>query len=306
MRLKEDRRPQISFHVARERMLFVTPFGYQYYDPRSGLYWKIGSSRNFSKSIVQYPVKDIESPVIVVQDEFDGSNFSHFLYDAVPRIIYAIEYLGIGRPIFLMGGIESDYHRIILNWISRKYSIPQTSFVFSKNRENWNIKNKVIFFSDQRAAISHPLHMAHPQTVRLVRDIFDPKILEGEDSLPQKLYISRSDASMRRIKNENQIMEVLARKGFSPIILSKFSAVDQIRMMANAREVIAPHGMGLTNFLFSRRPASVLELFHPTVGSDAYAFVCFALGISYNFIMGHKTSEVDIDYCVDCTELEAF
>jgi hypothetical protein len=74
--------------------------------------------------------------------------------------------------------------------------------------------------------------------------------------------------------------------GFAMICLSDLSVVDQIELVRGADVIVAPHGMGLTHIAFHDGRPLIIELHHPVVGTDAYAFIACALGFRYHAIIG--------------------
>ena len=97
----------------------------------------------------------------------------------------------------------------------------------------------------------------------------------------------------------------LGRLGYTTIRLSEHDIVDQLSMIANARSVVAPHGMGLAWLLFHQGMATVTELFHPNVGSDAYAFVSRAVGLDYRFVIGQDAGDDRVGYSVPIEQVIA-
>jgi capsular polysaccharide biosynthesis protein len=75
----------------------------------------------------------------------------------------------------------------------------------------------------------------------------------------RKIYISRRSATHRRIVNEDEVRALAGRHGFEVVELEDLPVTEQIRMFASARTILAPHGAGLTNIIYSERPR-VLEL----------------------------------------------
>jgi capsular polysaccharide biosynthesis protein len=43
--------------------------------------------------------------------------------------------------------------------------------------------------------------------------------------------------------------------------LSKLNFIDQVRLFYNCKQIIAPHGAGLTNLIFCKKNTRVLEIF---------------------------------------------
>ena len=303
-RFKLDRRPAFRIYSGKRNSLYISPYGYQYFNDLSDKSWRMASSRTFSRSVNKYGVVFLDKPIVVLQDQFDGGNFAHFIYDYIPRLIsfcYRNERIA-KSAVFVCGGVRSSLHDIILNSVSAACDLDISQFFFPKNREIWNTSSSVFFFSDQREAITHPLHMCRPETVRVVRASVDISLPTSE--LPRRIYISRQDAAMRRISNEDEFVPQLQRLGYTKVLMSALTAPQQIELLANATHVVAPHGMGLTPILFSKRPCRLIELFSPMIGSDAYAFISKSIGIRYEYIVGSRGAVIsDSDYQINVQEL---
>lgn len=77
---------------------------------------------------------------------------------------------------------------------------------------------------------------------------------------PQRIYISRRDTPQRALENEAQLEDALAQQGYTIITPSHLSFDEQILVMRNALEIVAPHGAGMTNIVFAPRRTAVHEL----------------------------------------------
>lgn len=75
-----------------------------------------------------------------------------------------------------------------------------------------------------------------------------------------RIYITRQNATRRRVKNEEELMERLRSYGFKRYELEDISVKDQVSLFTNADLIVAPHGAGLTNIIYSESPA-IIELF---------------------------------------------
>lgn len=76
----------------------------------------------------------------------------------------------------------------------------------------------------------------------------------------RRLYISRSDVTLRRLLNEEELVHALEKRGFECINPGTLSFTDQIEIFSQASVVVGPHGAGLTNILFAPASCRVLEL----------------------------------------------
>ncbi|MCC0179234.1 glycosyltransferase family 61 protein [Waterburya agarophytonicola K14] len=124
-------------------------------------------------------------------------------------------------------------------------------------------------------------------------------------SFSSKVFVSRRKALGRRIANENEVMEALKPLGFTPYILEEMSYIEQVKLFAQAKVIIAPHGAGLTNLIFADNPI-ILELFGAYVGRE---FANLARGMDFKYgCLGcppprGEVRQKDGDMMVDVSEL---
>ena len=63
------------------------------------------------------------------------------------------------------------------------------------------------------------------------------------------------------MQNEDALVSALRSLGVVPVALETITPPDQIALFRNARLIVAPHGAGLANLVFTKRGAcTVLEL----------------------------------------------
>jgi capsular polysaccharide biosynthesis protein len=86
----------------------------------------------------------------------------------------------------------------------------------------------------------------------------------------RKVYVSRRDSSNRVMANEQDLELVLRHRGFEVVTLSNLSFKQQIEVFQSADTIVAPHGAGLANLLFSRPGANIIEL-----SMESYLNQCF-------------------------------
>lgn len=298
-------RPGMEVLSSSGGSLFVTMFGYQYFSKYTDEYWPEASSRCFGLSDHSYPEMLQDRDIVVIQDQFDGSNFSHFLYDWVPRVIYFCEVFPEIRQnvLFVMGGVKGSFQKLFIDLLCQRFTLGDTQFYYPSSREIWNLSGRLHVFSDQ-SKITHPLNLCHPLTIRLVRALASRLELPNLDL--RKLYISRADAPMRAIRNDEDVANILQKKGYQKVVMSEYNVIDQISLLSNADHIVGAHGMGLTNILLSDRISNLFELFSPVIGSDAYWLVSRAIGVKYTMLVGHNSREDEsLKYDIDINLLGA-
>lgn len=88
--------------------------------------------------------------------------------------------------------------------------------------------------------------------------------LRGEDATdgdtPRRIYVSRAGARERRVHNDTAVLDALSSYGFESYRLEELPVAEQVQLFAEADVVVAPHGAGLSNLVYSEG-VSVVELF---------------------------------------------
>ena len=102
----------------------------------------------------------------------------------------------------------------------------------------------------------------------------------------QRIYLSRAQASGRKILNEEEIWPLFSRRGFRRVTLEKMSLVDQIALFSQAEAVVAPHGAGLTNLVWSAPHTQVLEIFSPLYVNLCYWAIATPIHADYYYLLG--------------------
>jgi len=110
-----------------------------------------------------------------------------------------------------------------------------------------------------------------------------------------RIYISRREASNRRVLNEPALEDRLAEMGFEAYVLEDLSVDEQISLFSQADVVFGLHGAGFTNTMFAE-DATVVELFGSTVYSTVYYYIASGLGFDYGAI---QSPSVARDVAVD-------
>ena len=119
-----------------------------------------------------------------------------------------------------------------------------------------------------------------PDILRQLRRQLSEHTISGDDQ--KKIYVSRSGAARRQLKNEHEICQVLERRGFETVSFEDLSLTQQIRLASRCRVLIGLHGAGLTNMLFLPPGAHVIEIrMRGDRHNNCYFSMASALGLHY-------------------------
>jgi len=105
-----------------------------------------------------------------------------------------------------------------------------------------------------------------------------------------RIFVSRRSgvrSAMRVIENEDLLMSALAAKGFRRYFLEDMSFEEQIELFYDAESVVAAHGAGLANLIFSEN-VKVVELHPSKLLIPNFHYICLSMGHSYSFWKGTR------------------
>ena len=225
------------------------------------------------------PVEKIEGKVAVLSG-LAGHIYYHWMFDILPRIEL------IQRSNLKL----SDIDCFVVNSISKPFQ--------KETLELLNIPANKILESDRHAHIqatelivpSFPGYMdwVPPGTMQFLRQTFLPQINLAKNKLSKKIYISRAKAKNRQIINEAEVSQLLTSQGFRTIFLEEMSVLEQVAIFANAEEIVAPHGSGLTNIVFCSPNTKVVELFSPNYQRTDYWMISQHLELQHYYLVGEN------------------
>lgn len=125
------------------------------------------------------------------------------------------------------------------------------------------------------------------------------------------IYISRQDAAVRKITNDEEISLLLKNKyGIETVIPGKLSLKDQAELFHNSTFIISPHGAGLTNLIWCQnKEGALLEIFPSKSVSTYIGFEIHAKSLNFIYdsitLDGRTRNEnVSIDTGILCEKID--
>jgi capsular polysaccharide biosynthesis protein len=221
---------------------------------------------------------------VIIGDRFSSPpNLSHFMLDQVTRLAcYAQAGLRLDEVTVIGPEPVADFQRAILESCGVRHVIGTGRPARLRVGRLWVASNC--------RELQHPAHVGADWAIDYLRRTLAPETA-GAPRL--RLYISRLDATSRRVTNEAELCHVLAAHGFTILLASQMSYAEQAAAFAAASHVIGAHGAGLTNIVLCRPGTHVLEFFHPLYGTDAYAALAPEGGFRYAALTGKDGASDD-------------
>lgn len=112
------------------------------------------------------------------------------------------------------------------------------------------------------------------EELQMVHDYIVARIPEEYKSrtYPARIYVTRRKAKYRKIANEQEVVSLLEKYGFSVIDFDDMTFWEQVAQMQAAKNFISVHGAGYSNTLFMNQMTSVVELINEKYAQIEYTF----------------------------------
>lgn len=168
----------------------------------------------------------------------------------------------------------------IPNGVVRARQLVYSSFLFSES-----IKT--------RPAYNNGIHHKgwSPEYLSALRDIAftrNKNVYPG----PEKVYITRRDASHRKLRNESAVIDALERMGFVTICPGELNLEEQMHALSNAKIVVGLHGAGMTNLVWCNEGCRVIEIAPAHFDDPGYRFLSQIRGHDYSVLLAEQHEHV--------------
>ena len=203
-------------------------------------------------------------------------NFHHWLIDLLPR-------LGLVRRA---GYDLAQFDHVIVNHANRGYQ-SSTLTQLGIAPEKIILASEAIWARcDSLVVPSLKLnHQTMPAAdVAFLRAAFLP---ERTAVAPhRRVYLSRSDARYRRLRNEEELLPVLRAHDFEIISPARLEFSEQARLFSEAAVIAGPAGAAFANLVFASAPARVIEIVPPQWLAAFHWMISARLGLSHTILLG--------------------
>lgn len=126
--------------------------------------------------------------------------------------------------------------------------------------------------------------------------------LPPEHEQIERIYVSRANAEYRRIRNEEQLIELLAGYGFKAVKPETLRFREQVNLFHRAEVIVSAHGSNWGNILFSGK-IKIFVLYPDRKPNTHIYTMAKALGQEHYFLAGEEPSE-NSDFTVDLAAIE--
>lgn len=200
-------------------------------------------------------------------------NYHHWLIECLVRIKYLNEFDKEKKLKIILPNNMNSFQKESIKLLD----IPEENIIYLDK----NYRFKKLYFSSLG-------NFSHNEISWLREYIFNKLSIIPKSE--KKYYISRNDANQRRINNESDLINLLKEQDFEILELTKYSFIEQVKIFSQAKVIIAPHGAGMTNMIFTPSDCNIIELAPNDQVNHCFWLLSNVLNLDYYFITGQIVS----------------
>lgn len=215
----------------------------------------------------------IEGSVINLIGVHKGvKHYFHIFFDYIfPLLFFLKKYQNSQESIsILVRNNPNHVQRELYNLIEENF--PYVKFILVEKGAFFECENLIYFNHFHNAFYDYQRNSQISETIFGLRDLLLKKyqIPNLDYTAKDLIYISRNRARLRKNLNEKSFQKELHKRGFKTVVLEDISFKEQVATFFNAKFIIATHGAGYTNLIFSNQKLHFLEIFSKKYGSKDY------------------------------------
>jgi hypothetical protein len=218
------------------------------------------------------------------------ANLYHWTVEVLPRAIALLHVQG--SPVRLV--IPDDaalFQRKTLEALLQR--VESVRVVPMARHARWDVESLLL----PDLGVKDNSGFLHPDVHAFTRTVLLGTVSSEAFRTRVRLFVSRSTAAKRRIKNEDELWPIAARAGFCRVAPEKLTYPEQVRLFRDSSHVVAPHGAALTNILCGSG-TRVLELQPRNRIRTHYALLAACLRLSYHCLLDGE-ADTKQDFSID-------
>lgn len=235
----------------------------------------------------RYPVLPYPGSCTSIDYVFTGKNYYHYLVDSLPRL-WSLKHPTLMRqpkPLVVLDPSVPkrfrEFSKLVFPHL-RFRTVPRFFRILPKQYIH------LPYLSKDRVGFS----TADTQTsggfipnefLDFLRKAVQQRLSSADQSYPDKIYIKRGLATVRKVTNEANVEKTLSSMGFVSVDLSKLGLLEQAKLFLKAKAIVGPHGAGFANLLYcTPESTKVFEIYPSRVNArHYYSLYCHAMNMPY-------------------------
>ena len=231
-------------------------------------------STRYEQESIDFKKEKVEGDSVLLSVD-SAPMYFHWMYHVLPRIDllnqYEVDWSKINK-IILPKNCSSKFHKDSL----RQLKIPESKILKINKGDSFEFENLIIPSRTGK-------HIFLPNWIY---GFLKTNFLKKEKKHHDKIYISREKTNTRNVNNEEEVFAFLKRKGFYRIYLEDHDVFAQADIFNSAKQIVCPHGSGLTNLVYCEAGTKVCEFFSPNYVLPLYWSISNDLNLEYSYLIG--------------------
>jgi capsular polysaccharide biosynthesis protein len=210
--------------------------------------------------------------VVIGCNYVSTDSYFHWITQALPAIDFTLGRADQERRIRLALPVLTQWQEDSLRLLGysgvSRVSLTDPSKQYSFNR----VEYSELLRGEATFRWSETIH----RTFSRLRAAVDQVRHEG-----RKLYVARTNAPRRVMRNEGSIVAELQQRGFEIVTPDILSLAEQVRLFRDASLIVGPHGAGMTNIVFCEPGTIVYELLSTHYRNACFCSLAHVCGLRY-------------------------
>jgi|GEM_PF-1642762 capsular polysaccharide biosynthesis protein len=202
-----------------------------------------------------------------------STSYYHWVVEILPRVVLLLEAGLIEESTVLV----IDKHPTI--WQLRSLELLGVGNNIVRAGQTIRVDKLLIPDFPRVVPLGYSFSVLRPSMLRALRSRLTSVCNAEVGRRTNGVFISRAKSIGRRILNEDELSDALARLGFVRYCLEELGFEEQVRLFATADRIVGPHGAGLANMLWSS-DSRVCEIYGAGWNASFYT-LANSLGIEY-------------------------
>ncbi|MBW4513579.1 MAG: glycosyltransferase family 61 protein [Scytonematopsis contorta HA4267-MV1] len=236
------------------------------------------------QQILSQPIK-LKGIVAYLSDP-DPGNYYHWMCRTLPLLRFYKNFLRLSEvDYFYVGNCPlSSFH---------EETLKATGILMSQVVQKSCTADRLLIAMTSRSLhlgnqINDPINQ---ESYFFTRSLFLPSLKFSTTNKNCRIYVKRGDVTRRKIINEAEIINLLEKYGFEPVVMDNKTVQEQADLFSQAKAVVALHGAALTNLLFAQPGTKVIELAPFGYLNNCFYTLASHAKADYFYLQGEKQKQ---------------
>jgi capsular polysaccharide biosynthesis protein len=263
--------------------------------------WSVSWLNLWSKQVYANPTVHLRTRTLCLAARHAAFNYYHWMTDLLPRleILHRAGYRIADFDCILVSHLSLPFQRETLIQLG----LPQSKLLSMYDATSVGCA-ELVCPTEPCLSGNTPRWI-----IVFLRQVFASWMTEQPAS-PKRIFIGRKPGGKRQLLNQAEVQSRLEKQGITSYYLDEMRVQEQVSLFFNAELIIAVHGAALTNLVFCRDSATVIELFPVSYVNQCYWTLASHVGMHYGYLVGtgedRTTLEnhlLDTDFSISLIEL---